>query len=399
MADVAEDQPAAHERAPGNVGKRRRRLAVICDYLEENWPSMDLCADMLLNEAEAHESTGLTATRLCPPFRRRLSAVPLFGRTAKAFNADRFLNRHLYFPRHLRRHREDFDVFHVCDHSYGQLALELPAARTGVLCHDVDAFRSLLDPAQDRRPGWYRWMMGRVLRGLRTAAVVFHTTAAVRDEILQLGLVPAEKLVHAPLGQAPEFRAESKKDSAADRIFADLMGKPFLLHVGSCIPRKRIDFLLQVFAEVRCRFPGLRLVKVGGTWSPDQKELIRRFRLEGAIIHVQGVERTTLAALYQKTELVLLPSDAEGFGLPVVEALACAAPVLASDLPVLREVGGSAVLYGRLLDLESWRELVIGVLTHPDLAPPRKTRLAQANKYSWREHARIILQTYRELAA
>jgi glycosyltransferase involved in cell wall biosynthesis len=375
------------------------RLAILCDFPEENWPSMDLCAEMLVERIKARWQDRLLATRLCPPFRRRLTAVPKMGQRGWAHNGDRFLNRHHFFPRHLRRRREEFDLFHICDHSYSQLALELPGDRTGVLCHDVDAFRCLVEPTLDPRPRWFRWMMGRVLRGMRKAAVVFHTTTAVKDEILRLGLVGREKLVHAPLGYAPEFTSAPIVDAVAQRILANLQGRPFLLHVGSCIPRKCVDFLLEVFAAVRESFPELRLVKVGGLWSAEQDKLTRSLGLASAIVHVRDLARSTLAKLYQEAALVMLPSEAEGFGLPVVEALACGARVLASDLPVLREVGGEAVIFAPPRDLHAWREQVTRVLGNLAIAPPRDTRLAQSRRFSWEEHVRIIVATYQELAA
>src|SRR5207248_5412662 len=109
----------------------------------------------------------------------------------------------------------------------------------------------------DPRPRWFRAMARRILEGMQKARVVFHATLAVREEILRHGLIDPARLVHAPFGAAPEFTSEPRERS----------GVPFLLHVGSCIPRKRIDVLLDVFAEVRAQHPNLRLLKVGGGWS------------------------------------------------------------------------------------------------------------------------------------
>ena len=75
---------------------------------------------------------------------------------AAAFNADRLLNRFVHFPRYARRAVPRFGLFHVADHTYAQLVHALPAGRTGVYCHDLDAFRCLLDPAADPRPRWFR---------------------------------------------------------------------------------------------------------------------------------------------------------------------------------------------------------------------------------------------------
>lgn len=380
------------------LANRPLRLAVLRDYPEEQWPSMDLCADMLLEQAATNRSCGVAALGVCPPFRHRFGALPGMRDRFWARNGDRFLNRHWDFPRHMRRCRKDYDAFHLCDHSYSQLVHELPGEQTGVLCHDVDTFRCLVEPQRERRPRWFRWMMRRVLAGMRQAALVFHTTAAVRAEIVKFGLVDPKKLIQAPLGYASEFQPLHAPDAAAEQILAGLGGRPFLLHVGSCIPRKRVDFLLRVFAELRLRVPELRLVKVGGTWSVEHRDCIQRQGLQGAICHVHGVERSTLAALYRGTALLMIPSESEGFGLPAIEGLACGAPVLVSDLPVFREVGASALVYAPLLDLAAWHETAARILANAPILPSVQARLAQAQKYSWSEHGRIILQAYRELA-
>src|SRR5262249_43375473 len=161
-------------------------------------------------------------------------SLPIAGRRSWAFNADRFLNRHWIYPRHLRGLQAEYDVFHLCDHSYAHLANKLPSQRTGVFCHDLDAFRCLLEPALEPRPFWCRRMMSRVLRGMQKAAVIFHTTQAVREAILRRGIAPAEKLVQAPLGHAEEFCLEPATDAAAESILARLDGRRYLMHVGSC---------------------------------------------------------------------------------------------------------------------------------------------------------------------
>jgi glycosyltransferase involved in cell wall biosynthesis len=368
------------------------RLAVLPDYPEEGWPSMDLCAEMLLRALPGACGGGLRATRLCPAFRRRASRVPRLGR--RAFNADRLLNRLWDYPRFVRRRAPAFDLFHVCDHSYAQLVHALPRGRAGVYCHDLDTFRCLLEPKRDPRPRWFRWVARRVLSGLQRAAVVFHSTLAVRREILRHGLIDPGRLVQAPLGVPPEFTAE--EDGCG--LPPPLDGAPFLLHVGSCIPRKRVDVLLRVFAAVRAGRPDLKLVKVGGPWAPEHRDLLDRLALGPAVVQLSGLERRALAALYRRAALVLLPSEAEGFGLPLLEALACGAAVAATDLPVLREVGGDAAVYCPLADVPAWAHTVRTLLDDPDRAPPRAVRLARAARYSWESHARAIADAYLRLA-
>jgi glycosyltransferase involved in cell wall biosynthesis len=367
------------------------RLAVLPDFPEEGWPSMDLCAEMLLRELGTSEP--VAAERVCPPFRCRF--CPVTGQGGR--NADRFLNRHWDYPRFLKRARSRFALFHVVDHSYAHLLHVLPAGQAGVYCHDLDTFRCLLEPAQEPRPAWFRAMMRRVLNGFRKAAVVFHSTAAVGDRVRQLGLVDPARLVYAPYGTAAEFTPEPAAVDA-DQSAPFTGDAPYLLHVGSCIARKRIDVLLELFAAVRRRQPELRLLQVGGTWTPPQQEQVGRLGLDTAVRQVRGLDRVTLAALYRRARLVLLPSAAEGFGLPALEALACGACVVASDLPSLREVGGAAAVYVPVGNVAAWSDRVLALLANPDQAPTPATRRQQAAKFSWANHARIISEAYHRLA-
>jgi glycosyltransferase involved in cell wall biosynthesis len=381
----------------GRTPVRVPRLALLADFPEEGWPSMELAAERLHHAVLAGHAADMRAERVCPSFRRRAGRLPLVGRGRTALNADRLANRHWDYPRHLRRLRNEFDLFHVVDHSYAQLVHGLPADRTGVFCHDVDAFRCLLEPARDPRPAWFRAVARRVLDGFRKAALVFYSTDQVRRQIERHGLADPARLVHAPYGVAPEFTPDAPGPDRLPAPVADLGGAPFLLHVGSCIPRKRVDVLLDVFAAVRRRVPGLRLVKVGADWSADQRRQIDRLGVADRVVPLCGLDRRELAARYRAAAAVLLPSEAEGFGLPVIEALACGGAVVASDLPALREVGGAAAVYCPVGDVSAWAETVGRLLGDPGLAPARPVRLAQAGRFSWAEHARIIVEAYRRL--
>jgi glycosyltransferase involved in cell wall biosynthesis len=155
--------------------------------------------------------------------------------------------------------------------------------------------------------------------------------------------------------------------------------------------------LLSAFAAARQRHRGLRLVKVGGPWTGAQAEQLTRLGVGAAVTQVTGLERRTIAALYQRAALVLLPSDAEGFGLPVVEALACGAAVLASDITVLREVGGDAVTFCPVGDAVACGDAAATLLDDPSQAPPRPARLSQARRYSWETHVSTVAGAYRGL--
>jgi glycosyltransferase involved in cell wall biosynthesis len=373
------------------------QLAVVCDYPQEGWPSMDLCAEMLVARAGVSARQPFQVKALCPAFRRRWQWLPLARRRGVAFQLDRLCNRFGDYPRWLRGQARAFDCFHVVDHSYAHLIHALPPYRAGVYCHDLDAFRCLLEPRRDPRPRWFRALVRHVLRGLQRAALVFFSTREVRRQIESFGLIDPCRLVHAPYGAAPEYSPDPGPATADGRPLSQPPGERFVLHVGSCVPRKRIDVLLALFAALRGRQPELRLVQVGGQWTADQQELLGRLGIGPHVLQVRGLTRTAVAELYRRAALVVQPSEAEGFGLPVLEALACGAPVLASDLPSLREVGGSAATYCPVADLPTWSATADRLLAHPESGPGRTDRLAQAGRFSWAAHAGTICAAYQSL--
>src|SRR5437879_8587767 len=88
------------------------QIAIICDFLEEKWPSMDLVAEMLLENLKSEHVSGLRAIRLCPSMVPRFRSLPILGRTRHAYNADRLVNRTRDYPRWLRWQLDGFDLFH-----------------------------------------------------------------------------------------------------------------------------------------------------------------------------------------------------------------------------------------------------------------------------------------------
>ena len=381
------------------------RVAIIADFLEEGWPSMDLVAEMLCANLRVEAAGALTVELIRPSMARRFSRAKARSgaATRRLFNADRLLNRFFDYPRHLRRVRDRFDLFHVTDHSYAHLTHALDASRTVVTCHDLDAFESLLDPGRTRRSPAFRLMTARILSGLRAAARVGCDSDATAAELLRYRLTPAHRTRVIPMGVAPEFTPAP--DASADRAAARIVGAPAadtieILHVGSTIARKRIDVALRTFAAIRQEFPAARLIRVGGPFTPAQNALARQLGVAAAIVVAPFVDRTTLAALYRRAAIAITPSAAEGFGLPVLEAMACGAPALASDIAALREVGGGAVEYAPIADIAAWMAGATRILRErgtPGARERRAAAIAWAGRFTWGDTARRYAEVYRDL--
>ena len=403
---VKEESLVEGRGARGGVREavRLTRIAVVCDLREENWHSMNLVADALIENLWAGHAGQFRPARVCPPLRRRFSRA---GASAgRGFNADRLFNRFLDYPRYVARRRAEFDLFHVVDHSYAQLVHHLPPERTVVTCHDLDTFRCLLDPRAEPRPRLFRAMARRVLEGLRKAARVTCDSEQTRAQLLSHALVPAERVEVVYNGVSPLYAPAP--DAEADAEAARLIGPPSpdtpeLLHVGSNVARKRLDVLLKAFARVRREFPHARLVRVGGEFDEAQRRLLEELRLSGSVFVLPFLDRRVLAAIYRRAALLLQTSEREGFGLPVAEALASGLPVLASDLPVLREVGGPAAVYRAVGDVPAWADGACALLKEreeaPDLWQARRARaVAHARRFSWEEYARRMASIYRDLS-
>ncbi len=341
---------------------RKPRICLIRDFAEENWPSMDLVADMVFERLDREYAATLQVTQICPSFHRRFGRLPLVGLAPTFQNADRLVNRFLDYPHSLRPHAQDFDLFHLIDHSYSQLLHALPPGRTVVTCHDLDTFRCVLEPEREPRPGWFRAMTDRILSGFQKAAHVIADSAFTRDEILRFGLHPLERVTIIPNGVHPSCSPlpDPNADAELSRLLSGHSGETiWLLSVGTSIPRKRLDVLLRVFAEVRKQVGNVRLLRIGESLTGEQRDLARQLAVDSALVELGFVSREILSAAYRRASLLLQTSDAEGFGLPPVEAMACGCQVIASDLAVLREVGGSAAHYCAVGDIEDWTDAVV----------------------------------------
>lgn len=365
---------------------------------------MDLVADMLMDRLRGEHGDRIAATLVRPPMRRRATWLPVAGRSHKAYTLDRFANRLVDYPRAVRRLGEAHDVFHIVDHSYGQLVHDLPAARTVVTCHDLDTFRSVLDPGAEERSAAFRAMTRRILAGVKKAGHVACDSEATRDALVERAGVAAERTSVVPNGPHPSCspKPAAAADAEAGRILRSETPTVDLLHVGSTIARKRIDVLLQVFAGVRVRHPEVRLVRVGGPFTAEQRRLSRELGIEDAIVVLPFLDRSTLAAVYRRSAVVLLPSEREGFGLPLLEALACGTPVVASDIEPLREVGGAAALYCPQDDVDAWVSAVTEVLAERRAAPLRwrarqRAGIDRAASFSWSRYAVQLIPIYERL--
>jgi glycosyltransferase involved in cell wall biosynthesis len=237
----------------------------------------------------------------------------------------------------LRRPRLPADLLDRLDLVHATSAAVPPAAGRPLVAtvHDL-AFRHFPDayPAAGRR---YHERSARVVAGEAVRLLV--PSAATARDLVELYGVEPERVAVIPLGVEPPAEPDR---AGARRLLRDLgVRGPFLLAVGTLEPRKNLPRLLAAFGEVTDELPDHHLVVVGPVgWGP-----VLRPTWESVRVKLAGpVGDATLHALYQAADGLAYPSLYEGFGLPVLEAMAHGVPVLTSDRSSLPEVAGDAAL-------------------------------------------------------
>jgi len=236
-------------------------------------------------------------------------------------------------------------------------------------------------------------------RSLRAAKMIFAISEWTKGEIIRVYGTPPGKIQVVPCGVEEDFAPDPQ---AAEKAAARWSLAPgYILAVGTAHPRKNIATLLQAYARIAVseRPPLVLIGPAGATSSPLQKQA-EELGLSGQIHWLGYVTRADLPALYSGAGAFVMPSLQEGFGMPVLEAMACGAPVVCSNTTALPEVAGEAGLLVDPTRPEIWSEVLRKVLADKSLAQDLRERgLQRARQFTWERAGRVALNYLREACA
>ena len=356
------------------------KVTLFRDLPTERWWSMERYADEL---TRALRQIGCDA-------RSYLAARPLPQLRGAPSTLANYAWRSTIYPLAARVHQGDIN--HIADHSYAHLIYALDARRTVVTCHDL----APLALNEGRGIGRRLWL--RSFRAMQRAAHIIADSGFTRAEILRYSNYPAERITVVPLAVSAEFfEPVTDADAHALRERYRLSDRRVVLHVGSCAPRKNIETLLQTFAALRD--PKIALTQIGGSFTAPQLAQIETLGLRDRVRQIQRVAEAELRAWYRAADVVVLPSLYEGFGLPVLEAMASSAPVICANVSSLSEVAGDAAILIDPREPAKLAEAIRSVLDNATLAAAFCARgLVCARQFTWERTARATLAVYQKVA-
>jgi len=280
--------------------------------------------------------------------------------------------------------REKLDVLH----SIGYLSPIMPNIPSVVTVLDMIHY------VRPREIAFTKQLLWRALfpLSLRTADRIITISKGVGNEISEHFKWAASKVIPIHLGVDRElFRfVDCSRDAG---------GAPFVLAVASISPHKNLDGLIRAFAKARQYLPKTRLVLVGMKTATYEKllKLINSLGLADVVEFTGRISDQALVKLYQTASVMIFPSFYEGFGLPILEAMACGCPLIASDYSTIREVAGKAAILANPADSDELARALIEVLSNKAVRRSLIEKgLDHVKTYTWEKTAEQTFIVYRQ---
>jgi glycosyltransferase involved in cell wall biosynthesis len=251
-------------------------------------------------------------------------------------------------------------------------------------------------------PRGHRWFMQAVLPRVarRAFRIIVPSRNTADDAIKFLGVI--ERCIRIiPYGRGQDFQPITD-DALIDSCLARHgIRQPYIISVSRSYPHKNLAGLLRAFAQLRALgHKDVRLVLVGERYQsgPALDRLAQELNLADAVVFTGFLDQPTLNAVYSGATVFAFPSLAEGLGLPVLEAMACGAPVVASNASAVPEAVGSAGVLTDTKNPEAFADALRQVLTNPALqAELRRKGFERVQTFSWERCASETVQVYSEV--
>lgn len=353
---------------PGGVGGTE----VYLRQLLAAWERVDSSNEyFLFTNRETGQSLGPNAANF------QVHAQPV----AATNRPSRLLYEQFKLPAQLKRLKLD------CLLNPGFTAPHRPGCPQATVFHDLQHIRH---PEHFRRADLLAWRFF-LSRSIRDSQRIIAVSEATREDVMRYYGVPDERVVAIPHGVAEEYRQLAGERNAVERM---------ILCVSTLHPHKNLIRLISAFARFRDHIEGYRLVIAGmrGFHAEQIEAAIADPGLQQDVTLTGWIETEALLDLYRKAAFFVYPSTFEGFGMPVLEALAAGVPVISSRIPPLVSIAGEAALYFNPADEEGLLAAMIQLASEAEL----RSRLVhdglkRAADQTWESTALKTLQVLQQL--
>lgn len=270
-----------------------------------------------------------------------------------------------------------------------------PPCRSVVTFHDMTF---LLFPHLHTRPKRLLFP-GYIRHSARRADALIADSESTRQDAMRLLHIPPEKITAIPLGVRAEFRPVH--DVEAQNLLRQRYALPekFILYVGALEPRKNLPVLLDAFRRAAANLPGYHLVLAGrlGWHYQAILEQMKGPGLRERVRHIGYVSDSHMPTLYSLASVFVYPSAYEGFGLPVLEALACGVPVVSTRVSSIPEIAGEAAILLPPGDVPALEQALVALADDDHRQELARRGPARAALFSWERCARETIQIYRHI--
>lgn len=347
------------------------------------------------DSAEIEELRLFRGGRLSNAIPREIHTPPIADRLRRHLSRSQLV---VSIHRHMARRFKARILKKFDDHIFHGPSFYLPpvAGPSVVTIHDISVYTWPHCHPSER----VRYMIREIEFSLKQAAMLITVSEFTRREVVRHFNWPENKVVAVPLACSDEFRPRTAEELSRLLNSYNLDIGGYCLFVGTIEPRKNIAALLDAYEKLpqtlRHRWP-LILVGYKG-WNSDALHA-RMAKAEGAgwARYLGFVPAADLPLLFAGARLFVFPSLYEGFGLPILEAMASGVPVVCSNNSSLPEVGASAAAYCEASDVDVLRELIArGLEDEGWRASARENGFARARLFSWERCARETVAVYHE---
>jgi glycosyltransferase involved in cell wall biosynthesis len=318
--------------------------------------------------------------------------------------------RFVKYPRLIRSIR-GASVFHILDHSHAGLALATPPGRTVMTCHDIIPLLAAKGLVSMPHPMLTKLTYPLRIRWMKRCRKIIAISECTKKTLVEIAGIPAEMIEVVRYGCNPAFGPEpavpgmSPADERLDILARHGIpaGARVLLHVATATRYKNTPAILRalrILNENPTTGGNVWLLRIGADFFEDESELIVRLGVGDRIRHAGRIfDDRMMAACYRAADVFVFPSLWEGFGWPVLEAMACGTPVVVSNVASLPEVAGDAGIFVAPHDHAALARALRSLLANPlELRLRSEMSLAQAGLFSWEKCARGTLAVYEQVA-